>query len=230
MRVLSSGLNDLDRAILGANFIKLKEVNQMKRRDDLLVGPKEKAIEAVKAGRKEEAIKYIEELYELFKPLHDRYSEWIQFLFSFIAERLGEGVVEEAYRGITMDIYKDKWVSMFKKMSPEEITRYFGLVHKSHYSNFYVEEDDEKFALVIPYCGSGGRMQKEGKKGRTGKAYPWSFDQEGVSYYCCHEGVFNMVFEELGFGTMKFEYSPQFDKEGKPTGGICRCLIYKKKP
>ena len=94
----------------------------------------------------------------------------------------------------------------------------------------YVEEDDEKFVLVLPYCGSGGRMQKEGKVGSTRKAYPWSFDQEGVSYYCCHEGVFNQVFEELGFGNMKFEYCPQFDKEGKPTGDVCRCVIYKKKP
>jgi len=202
----------------------------MKRRDDLAVGPREKAIEAVKAGKKEEAIKYIEELYESFKPLHDRYSEWIQFLLTFIAERLGEEVVNEALRGITYAIYKDRWVDMFKNMSPEEVTKMFCLVHKSHYSDFYVEEDDEKFVLVLPYCGSGGRMQKEGKAGSTGKAYPWSFDQEGVSYYCCHEAVFNQVFEELGFGTMKFEYCPQFDKEGKPTGGVCRCVIYKKKP
>jgi len=43
----------------------------MIRRDDLLVGPKEKAIEAVKAGNKEEAIRYIQELYEEFRPLHD---------------------------------------------------------------------------------------------------------------------------------------------------------------
>ena len=120
-----------------------------RRRDDLLVGPKEKAIEAVKAGRKEEAIKYIEELYKIFKPLHDRYVDWIQFLLSFIADKLGEEVVEEALHGIVMSIYKDRFVNVYKNMSAEEIAKMWNLVHKSHYSDFYIEEDDEKVEVYI---------------------------------------------------------------------------------
>ena len=202
----------------------------MRRRDDFLVEPKEKAIEAVNAGKKEEAIKYIEEVYEGFKPLHDRYGDWIQFLLSFIAEKLGEEFVEEALRGIIMDIYKDRFVSIFKTMSPEEITKMWCQVAKSHYCDLYVEEDDEKFVMVIPYCGSGGRMQKENRGGSTGKAYPWSFDQKGVRYYCCHESVFNQMFRELGFDVMEFEHCQLFDEEGKPTGDACRQIIYKQKP
>lgn len=47
----------------------------MKRRDDLLQGPKDKAIEAIKKGNKEEAIRCAQELYEDFYPLHGRYGE-----------------------------------------------------------------------------------------------------------------------------------------------------------
>ena len=161
----------------------------MIRRDDLLVGPKEKAIEAVKAGNKEEAIRYIQELYEEFRPLHDRYSEWAQSLLSFIAEKLGEEAVEEALKRIFLDVYKDRWGKM-KNMSHEEIVKMWCQLWRSHYSDFYVEEDEEKTVFVVSYCNSGGRIQKEGKaRGRrTSKPYPWSFNQAGVSYYCCHEG------------------------------------------
>ncbi len=202
----------------------------MRRRDDFLVDPKEKAIEAVKAGNKEEAIKCIEELREGFKPLHDRYGDWIQLLLTFIADRLGEEAVEEALRHITTEIYKDRFVNLFKNMSAEEIARMWSQLSKSHYGDFYVEEDDEKFVLVQPYCGSGGRMQKEGRGGTTGKAYSWSFDQAGVPYYCCHESMFNIMFKELGVDNLEFQYSRMFDNEGKPTGGICRHIIYKEVP
>ena len=92
-----------------------------RRRDDLVIGPKEKAIEAVRAGNKEEAIKNIETLYEEFRPLHDRYGDWIQILLSFIAEKLGEEAIEEAIRRITYEVYKEKWLTAFKNMSAEEI-------------------------------------------------------------------------------------------------------------
>lgn len=203
-----------------------------RQRDDLLVGPKEQAIEAINNGDKKEAIRYVEELSREFQPLHDRYVEWIQFLLGFIAERLGEERVEEALRGIVTEIYKDSWVSMFKKMSPEDIARMFCRVSKIHYSDFHIEEDEEKFVIIIPYCGSGGKIQKEGKAAgrRTREPYPWSFSQAGVSYYCCHESVFNIMFRELGFNNIKFEYCNQFEDDGRATGNPCRLIIYKSSP
>ena len=205
----------------------------VRRRDDLVIGPKEKAIEAVKAGNKEDAIKNIEALYEEFRPLHDRYGDWVQILLSFIAEKLGEEAVEEAVRGITYEIYDERWLTRFKDMSPEEIAAMFGQVLRSHYASFYIEEDDEKLVVYIPYCGSGGRMQKEGRAAagrRTQKAYPWSYGQAGVCYYCTHESIFEQVFHELGFDIIKWKYEKQFEDDGTPTGGVCRIIVYKKKP
>lgn len=202
------------------------------KRDDLLVGSREQAIAAIEAGDKEAAKKFVEELYTDFQPLHDRYVEWIQFLLGFIAERLGEETVEEALRGIVTDVYKDRWVSQFKEMSPEDIARMWCRVSKTHYSDFTIEEDEEKFIITINYCASGGKLQQVGKATgrRTGKAYPWSFNEAGVSYYCCHESVFNKMYRELGFMNMHFEYHKQFEDDGTPTGRPCRFYIYKNKP
>jgi hypothetical protein len=197
------------------------------RRDDLLTSPKERAIEAVKAGEKHQAIQAIEDLYEMFHPLHDRYGDWMVLLLSFIGEKLGEDAVEEATRRGFNQMYNELFVNTFRKMNPEEIARALCLVHKTHYSDHYVEEDEEKFVIVIRYCGSGGRMQKHKIGGTTCKAYPWSYNQRDVNYYCCHESVFNLAFQELKFEKVRFEFGRQFDSEGKPTGEPCRYIVYK---
>jgi len=205
-------------------------MKQMIKRNELVVGPKERAIEAIKAGRKQEAIKCIEEFYEEFRPLHDRYGDWVQSLLGFVSDKLGEEAVEEALYRTFMDVYKDRAIS-FKDMRHEDIIRRYCQSLRSHYSKFYIEEDEEKTVIVITYCGSGGRMQREGKayRKRTQKNYPWSFDQAGVSYYCCHEGVFSMAYKELGLDFVRYEYCKQFDDGGKPTGSPCKWIFYKER-
>ena len=202
----------------------------MRRRDDLVIGPREKAIEAIEAGKKEEAIRYIGELVEEFRPLHDRYAEWIQTLLVFIVEKLGEEAVEEALVKTFHDVYRGKLLPL-KNMSHEEIVKSRSKSHRSHFSKFHIEEDDEKTIIVIDYCGSGGHIQREGKlsRGGTKGSFPWSFDQAGVCYYCCHEAVFSRFFPELGLDFMKYEYHKQFDDQGRPTGQPCRWIIYKRK-
>lgn len=155
----------------------------MRCRDDLKIGPKEKAIEAIEAGKKKEAIRYIDELVEEFRPLHDRYEDWILSLLGFIKDKMGGGAIEEALLRTFTDVYKERAFPLEKMGNPELIKRYCQSL-RSHYAEFYLEEDDEKTVIVIPYCGSGGRMEKEGKaKGRrTQQAYPWSFNQKGVCY------------------------------------------------
>ncbi len=202
----------------------------MRRRDDLMVGPKEKAIEAVKAGKRDEAIRYIQELYQEFKPLHDRYGDWIQTLLNFIADKLGEGAVEKALEKTFHDVYKERLI-LSKNLTPEEMAKSWAQSHRTHFSDFSIEEDDEKIVINIPYCGSGGRIQKETKaEGKTKKAYPWSFGEPGVCYYCCHETIFTKFSKDLGLDWRRYECNKQFDDEGKPTGKPCRWIIYKEKP
>ena len=64
----------------------MREGASVRRRDDLIVSVKQRAIDAVKAGDTEAAVKYIEDLYNGFKPLHNRYCEWLQLLMAYIGE------------------------------------------------------------------------------------------------------------------------------------------------
>ena len=190
------------------------------RRDDLAMGPREKAIAAVEAGDKEEALKQIEALHNMFKPLHDRYCEWINYLFTFIAENLGEDQVGVALKGTFNAVY-GKLLAGGKtpKRTPEQMISGMAQGHLVHHSDIYVEEDDEKFVLYVKHCGSGSTVQKAyTDKGRTTKAYPWSGDVKGMCYYCAHEPCW------MGAGFTDKEYMTyenQFDENGNPTGKCC---------
>jgi hypothetical protein len=83
----------------------------VKRRDDLVMGPKEKALAALNAGNIDETLKQIDALHKQFKPLHDRYCEWINYLLTFIAERVGEEAVEEAMEGTFKAVYGKMFAS-----------------------------------------------------------------------------------------------------------------------
>lgn len=197
------------------------------RRDDLVMGPREKAIAAVEVGNKEEALKQIEALHMMFKPLHDRYCEWINYLFTFIAEHLGEDQVGVALKG-TFDAVYGKLFAAGGKMpqrSPEEMIAGMAQGHLVHHSDIYVEEDDEKFVLYVKHCGSGSTVQKSyTDKGRTTKAYPWSGDKKGMCYYCAHEPCW------MGGGFTDKEYMTyenQFDENGQPTGKCCTYVVKK---
>lgn len=155
--------------------------------------------------------------------------DWIEFLLDLIAEKIGEEAVQEALRGIGIEVY-GPWLSVFKSMSSEEIARMYCQAQRVHNSDVYAEEDDEKYVIVIPYCGSGGRIPKEGKARTTTKPYTWACNQEGVNYYCCHCPIHTNLFKEYGFNRFKFGYGRQFDEEGKPTGNACKYIVYKGEP
>lgn len=202
----------------------------MDRRDDLLAGPKEKAIVAVKSGDTQKAIRYIEKLHLSFKPTHDRFNDWHQSLLNFIADKLGEEAVGEALDRVFEDVYRHAFEPV-KNLDHDVIVAYIANAWRAHYSDFHIEEDEEKTVFVITYCGSGGRLQKMrapfGR--RTKKSYPWSFNRAGVNYYCGHEAVYNEKFKEMGLGFVQFQYGEQFDPNGVKTGCNCKVVIYKDK-
>lgn len=203
------------------------------RRDDLVMGPREKAIAAVEAGDKEEALKQIEALHMIFKPLHDRYCEWINYLFTYISENLGEEHVGIAMKGTFDAVYgklfaqaaADTEKPEAPKRTAEQMISGMAQGHLVHHSDIYVEEDDEKFVLYVKHCGSGSTVQKNyTDRGRTTKAYPWSGDKKGMCYYCAHEPCW------MGGGFNEKEYMTyenQFDEEGNPTGKCCTYVVMK---
>lgn len=202
----------------------------MKRRDELLQGPKEKAVEAIKQGKKEEALKYLNEAYEEFRPIHDRYVDSINSLLTFAREKLGEEAVAEAAQYYVEETVTPIFNKM-KTMNHEQLVSALAGLHRKHYSGFHVEEYDDKTVITLTECNVGARLLKDGVAQRTGgrtqKAYQWSFDRAGVPYYCIHAHVFNNLFKKMGIPIV-VDWGKQYDDAGKPTGEPCHYTIYKK--
>jgi len=202
----------------------------VKRRDELLQGPREKAIAALNQNKKGPALKYIQELYEEFRPIHDRYVESINSLLTFVSQKLGEEAVAEAARHYVEQTTAGMFARM-KTLNHEQLVKAFADLHRKHYSRFYVEENDDKTVITVAECNVGARLLKDGiaqrEGGLTKKAWPWSFNSTGVPYYCLHAHVFNNLFRKLGIPVV-VEWGKQYDDEGKATGEPCRYIIRKK--
>ncbi|MFQ5762381.1 MAG: hypothetical protein ACE5PO_05030 [Candidatus Bathyarchaeia archaeon] len=201
----------------------------MKRRNDLVAGPRDKAVQAIKEDRKADAMMHVSELYEDFRPIHDRYVESINSLLTFISKRLGEEAVEEAAR-CYVEQTATSIFSRMKAMNHEQLVGTLVNLHRKHYSDFYVEENDDRTIITISGCNVGARLlqagiaQREG--GLTSRGWDWSFNRAGVPYYCVHAHIFNELFKKLEL-PVEVQWGKQYDDEGNPTGETCRYIIQK---
>ena len=201
----------------------------MVRRDDFLVGPKEKAIEAIKAGKTQEALGYLNDVYEQFHALHDAYSNDISLLEGILAKTLGDKGYEAFERKKVFELLGPKY-ERYKDMSVEQKVKAICNSMRAHYSELYVEEDDAKFVVAMTGCGAGGRLIRDGIAKRQGsvteKAYPWSFNRVGFPYYCAHAYFLNELLKKLGL-KIKIEYGRQYDDQGNKIDEPCKYIVYK---
>jgi hypothetical protein len=201
----------------------------MRRRDNFIIGPKEKLIEAIKSGRTEKALGYANDLYEMFRGMHDGFINAISLMHGKLAEANGEEWLE----GFTRDRTYPRWRPIFQTMKdrmPEERVHMICDIHRPMYSEFHVEEDDEKFVVVVTGCNNGGRLIRDGiakhQNALTQKAYPWCFKKVGVPYYCIHAAVFNEIFQELDL-KMELQWGKQYDDQGKRIDEPCKYIVFK---
>ena len=201
----------------------------MARRDDFLVGPKEKAVEAIKEGKTEQALSYLNDVYKQFHALHDAYSNHISLLERTLAKTQGDEWYEAFERKTIVESFRPKY-ERYKNMSAEQQVEAICDSMRAHYSEFHVEEDVSKLVVVITGCGAGGRLIRDGTAKRqdaiTEKAYPWSFNRVGFPYYCAHAYFLNELFKELGL-KIKIEYGRQYDDEGNKIDEPCKYIVYK---
>lgn len=193
---------------------------------------------ALDEGNLEKARKYACEIWEEGRPLHDLYGDMVGLLCTFIANKLGEEAVEEAWRYVGEQIWKPILMQL-KEVGTEALVEAYASFLRAHGHDFYVEEDEEKTVFVMKYCASGGRLIKEGKNddsnrspvniGTTKKAYPWSFNMKGLSYYCVHTPLWmDILPREWGWDVFKSEFGRQFDADGNSVDEPCKAFIYKK--
>jgi hypothetical protein len=200
----------------------------MRRRHDFTMGPKEKLIEAIKSGKTEEALRYTNDLYEMFRGMHDGFINTISLMHGKLAEAHGEEWLEGFTRARMA-----RWRSIFqtmRDMSPEDRVKMICDIHRPMYSEFHVEEDDEKFVIAITGCNNGGRLIRDGiakqQNALTKKAYPWCFNTVGVPHYCIHAAVFDEIFKDLDL-KIEIQWGKQYDEQGKQIDEPCKYVIYK---
>ena len=206
----------------------------MSRKTNPPKGPKEKAIDAIRGGKQDEAVSCVEQVHSSFKPLHDRYCDMVSLLLTYIGQKLGEEAVYEATCLFVHEIYPPV-IGQLKGASHEQLVEAICRMHTTHYTEFHLIEDDEKTTVMITGCSSGGgRLLRDGqpplakREGVTRRAWPWSFNRIGFPYYCVHAYVFNDIFRELGL-PMEVQWGRQYDDEGKPIDEPCKYLIFREK-
>ena len=212
----------------------------MKRRTDISTDLYADTINAMGAGDIEGAKKSLAQYAQEAKFVHDGFAETIASLLTWIAQKNGEEAVEEAYRQLADDFWKPMLMSM-KDVGAEAFLQMCIGAARAHAGDFYVEEDDEKYVIVNKYCGTGGKMIKEGKIdtdtrhpanfGTTKEARDWSFGRKGIPYYCAHCSLWMSIQpKEWGIDLFDHEFGKQFDEEGNPINEPCKTIIYKKPP
>jgi hypothetical protein len=107
-----------------------------KRRDDFLIGPKEKAIEAIQAGKKEEAIKYLNEVSEQFHRLHDSYGNDINKGFGYLAQAYGEEWLKDYVGKDILEGFTIRFTP-WQNFTAEQKVAGVCSIHRAHYSEFH---------------------------------------------------------------------------------------------
>ena len=194
--------------------------------------PLDKALEALDAGKREEAKAHIVQMANDFRLAHDGMCSSLAQFLTFIANKNGEEAVLEVFRDSAEDYWKNVFMSL--KDNPKKLHDFVVQAWRGHSSDYTLEEDDQKFTLVLHCCGTGGVLRKKKKTGpplfgTTKKPYPWSFNRAGVPYYCAHCATFFNVFpKEWGVDIMEHRFGRQFDENGKPVDEPCKNIVYKK--
>jgi hypothetical protein len=171
------------------------------------------------------------------RPIHDLYGDMCASFLAFIADKLGEDAVDEAWRYVADDVWKPVLMTFKQQNDTAGLAQAFAAFLISHRYDFQVLEDDERWTFEVAWCSSGERMVAEGKVadaggseeghhrfGSTRAGHPWSLGYEHFPYYDVHSALWmKLLPKEWGWDVMDVEY------ERKAHGGlgVARYLIYK---
>lgn len=189
---------------------------------ELTVSVFERLRQAIKAGDNEKAVALIREIDRNKHDMDESYRIWIDIMLTYIADKMGEEALVEVHRmnGERFILPRHMWM-LESKMSPDERARERALMWTYWHGTpiIKMEEDKEKFSITVK-CDSGGSIRTWPEYGKTKKAYPWSWGEKGMSYYCAHCAIVleQMPIEKVGF--------PSWISEPKP-GGVCVQHVFK---
>ncbi len=200
--------------------------------DGLSIGTPRKIVEAIDAGRLDEAKALVDYFRTEFLVVHDIYVQYVQDLLAFIAKAHGEDQVEAAFRSALGTWFKVRYEA-YNKMSLEERVQLTAEGMRCHLDgpermgDFKLVEESDRFVFQWDPCGSGGalrrRAEAQGTEVETAKeAHDWTWGKKGVCLYCSHCSLVNEILpiENFGYPNRITEYP---EKPGDP----CTWYIYK---
>jgi hypothetical protein len=164
----------------------------------------DRALESLANGQYEQVASLCEEMKHEWRFLHDAMAEQILGLISYIADRLGEDAVEDAWQTLLEPVWR-RPAGKILSQDRSDIVRALAATWRAHSTSgvgpdpgaFTISEDDEKFTFAMNPCGSGQRLVRLGRydasplPGFTRQAHPWSYDRAGFPLYCTHCSFMN---------------------------------------
>ena len=203
-------LNLAQHALLGRK-IRSEEVEELGR------PTQEKIIEAIDAGRLDEAKELAAYMVTEGKSLHDLFCDWIWDMLTQVGETSGEEAVYQLLRSTQQTWMLRRTWKAFIKLPVEDRVAITAEVMRAHHcgpkqdGGIEVLEESDRFVIRMDPCGSGGRMRRgdpvDGTPSRLGppynfgvtqEAHDWSWGRKNVPYYCLHCAVNEILPIEWG--------------------------------
>jgi hypothetical protein len=164
---------------------KSEKLGRIIRRDDapdLAIPTWNLVREAIRAGKGDEALKFLDYGYSEMKVMHDSMCSYVDdaltHLSNFGEEEIYK-VIRKRYEPVIRNWIRDTPVA---KESVERGLEF----QRGHGGKSTVKEEADRFVVTCDPCGSGGQMRRVKNLGIVKKAYDWTWKKSGVSYYCTH--------------------------------------------
>jgi hypothetical protein len=138
--------------------------------------------EAIKAGKAEESLEFLEYARIESQANNDSYVSTIEYLLTSLASFDEEGLfkfLKPRYEGKMREF-------LATSRGVEDVLQRCTEAHRRHHGVFTVKEEPERYMATYDPCGSGGRLRRTRSLGTTKKGYPWSWGKAGIPYYCLH--------------------------------------------
>lgn len=205
--------------------------------EELVRSAPDRLRDAICAGATDTALAAVDDVLAEAVPIHDLMGDLTAALLTFIADRLGEEAVEQAWRYAGETCWRPFFEAFWAADDAEGFARMFVAFLHSHRYEISVAEEPGRWVVHVHRGTSGERMLTEGKVagdhgdpaghhtyGASRKAYPWTFGFEGLPYYDVHSAVWmHLQPQEWGWPVLDVEYGV------KDHGAVAeqRFLLYK---
>jgi hypothetical protein len=189
-------------------LVEMAEVGREVRQEEAAeigVTTQQMLLEAIDAGRLDDAKRLAQYTITEGKSLHDLFCDWIWDMQTQIAKRFGEDAMGEILRESQQTwMLKRTWKG-FLRLPVEKRVALTAEMMRAHHGGpkqdggAEIVEHADRFTVRMDPCGSGQRMRRgdpvDGTPSRLGapynfgvtqEAHDWSWGQTGVPYYCTH--------------------------------------------